>query len=147
MWVLCFFCAFHETKLLSQVLNSFSADLCARVPHTRWVGLRGEDRGGGGVLGVTYDHVCMCGCALVCWVCAWVRVRLLCKRAVFFYALLISLFAAHCCRCCFFVTAFGPLLRFAFWFFTLLTSIYQEHGCVCVCVFSINSHAFWLLAF
>lgn len=57
-----FFSAFHETKLLSQVLNSFSADLCARVPHTRWVGLSGEWKGevGRAVLGVTYDHVYAC---------------------------------------------------------------------------------------
>lgn len=46
-----FFSAFHETKLLSQVLNSFSADLCARVPHTRWVGLSGERKSGEGVTG------------------------------------------------------------------------------------------------
>lgn len=90
--------------------------------------------GRGGYWG-SHMTMCMhvCGCALVRWVCAWVRVRLLCKRAVFFYALLISLFAAHCCRCCFFVTAFGPLLRFAFRFFTVLTSIYQVRTCVCVC--------------
>lgn len=43
-----FFCAFHETKLLSQVLNSFSADLCARVPHTSLVGLRGKNGEGEG---------------------------------------------------------------------------------------------------
>lgn len=56
-----FFSAFHETKLLSQVLNSFSADLCARVPHTRWVGLSGERKvGERGLLGVTYDHVYAC---------------------------------------------------------------------------------------
>lgn len=96
---------------------------------------RGAKGWGEGYWG-SHMTMCMhvCGCALVRWVCAWVRVRLLCKRAVFFYALLISLFAAHCCRCCFFVTAFGPLLRFAFWFFTVLTSIYQVRTCVCVWV-------------